>query len=63
MIIQSQKNDIVYTKFAINSKKLSKKYEYAWDKYTKKDLEKVFELSEKYIDFMSKCKTERECVT
>jgi len=42
---------------------LEKKYEYAWDKYTAKDLENVSQLSEKYIDFMSKCKTERECVT
>lgn len=42
--------------------KLVKKYELAWDKYTKEDLDKVFALSERYIDFMSKCKTERECV-
>lgn len=42
---------------------LEKKYEYAWDKYTEKDLEKVLNLSQEYIDFMSKCKTERECVT
>ena len=41
---------------------LTKKYELAWDKYSKEDLEKVFALSERYIDFMSKCKTERECV-
>lgn len=41
---------------------LTKKYDYAWDKYSKDDLEKVFKLSKKYIDFMSKCKTERECV-
>lgn len=44
-------------------KKLEKKYELAWDKYAKEDLEKVFALSERYIDFMSECKTERECVT
>ncbi|WMJ80901.1 aminopeptidase [Clostridium sp. MB40-C1] len=43
-------------------KSLEKKYEYAWNKYTKEDLEKVFELNDRYIDFMSKCKTERECV-
>ena len=42
---------------------LTKKYELAWDKYSKDDLEKVFALSDRYIDFMSKCKTERECVT
>ena len=41
---------------------LTKKYELAWDKYTKEDLEKVFALSNRYVDFMSKCKTERECV-
>lgn len=47
-----------------NVKKIdfTKKYEYAWDKYSKEDLEKVFELSKRYISFMSKCKTERECV-
>ncbi|MBL4935231.1 aminopeptidase [Clostridium sp. YIM B02515] len=41
---------------------LSKKYEYAWDKYSKEDLKKVFSLSENYKKFMSDCKTERECV-
>jgi len=44
-------------------KKLEKKYELVWDKYGKEDLDKAFELSDRYIDFMSKCKTERECVT
>ncbi|MBE6067589.1 MAG: aminopeptidase [Clostridium lundense] len=43
-------------------KDLVKKYEYAWDKYSKEDLENVFALSERYKKFMSKCKTERECV-
>ena len=42
---------------------LVKNYEYAWEKYTAEDLEKVFELNDRYIDFMSKCKTERECIT
>jgi aspartyl aminopeptidase len=42
--------------------KLEKKYDLAWDKYSKEDLDKVMALSERYIDFMSKCKTERECV-
>ena len=42
---------------------LTKKYEYAWDKYSEQDLEKVFGLSDGYKEFMSKCKTERECVT
>lgn len=41
---------------------LGKKYEYAWDKYSKKDLKDVFALSDRYKEFMSKCKTERECV-
>jgi aspartyl aminopeptidase len=47
---------------AENKMNLSKKYEYAWDKYSKEDLEKVFALSDRYKDFMSRCKTERECV-
>ncbi len=42
---------------------LEKKYEYAWDKYTSKSLEKVFQISDRYRKFISKCKTERECVT
>lgn len=41
---------------------LTKKYVTAWDKYSKEELEKVFALSKRYIDFMSACKTERECV-
>ena len=41
---------------------LEKKYENAWEKYTSNDLEKVFKLSDRYREFMSKCKTERECV-
>jgi aspartyl aminopeptidase len=47
---------------AENKVNLSKKYEYAWDKYSKEDLDKVFALSDRYKDFMSRCKTERECV-
>ncbi|MCY6484686.1 aminopeptidase [Clostridium aestuarii] len=43
-------------------KDLQKKYEYAWNKYSKDDLENVFKLNDRYIDFMSKCKTERECI-
>jgi len=42
--------------------KLTKKYAYAWDKYDSDDLERVFEFSERYKGFISKCKTERECV-
>jgi aspartyl aminopeptidase len=41
---------------------LTKKYESAWDKYSTEELNKVFALSKGYIDFMSICKTERECV-
>ncbi|MBL4932324.1 aminopeptidase [Clostridium paridis] len=44
------------------SKKLKKEYSLAWDKYSKDDLKKVFELSDRYKDFISKCKTERESV-
>ncbi|HHY41522.1 MAG TPA: aminopeptidase [Thermoanaerobacterales bacterium] len=39
-----------------------KEYELAWDKYSKNELKKVFDLADRYIDFMSRCKTERECV-
>lgn len=42
---------------------LEKKYDYAWDKYSKDEMSAVFSLSEKYKAFMSKCKTERECVS
>ncbi|MBU3219209.1 aminopeptidase [Clostridium algidicarnis] len=42
---------------------LTKTYDSAWDKYSKQDLEKVFALSDRYKEFISKCKTERECVT
>lgn len=39
-----------------------KEYELAWDKYSKNELKKVFDLADRYIGFMSRCKTERECV-
>lgn len=42
---------------------LEKNYEYAWQKYSEKDLTKVFELSDRYKKFITDCKTERECVT
>ena len=42
--------------------KLEKVYEYAWDKYSEQDMKDVFELAERYKEFMSLCKTERECV-
>lgn len=41
---------------------LKRKNELAWDKYNADDLKQLNELSERYIDFMSRCKTERECV-
>ncbi|MEG2353493.1 MAG: aminopeptidase [Clostridium sp.] len=44
------------------TKNLEKKYTLAWDKYSQEDLKEVFALSNRYIDFMSLCKTERECV-
>ena len=37
--------------------------EYAWKKYTEEDKKKVFEFAEEYRQFLSGCKTERECVT
>lgn len=40
-----------------------KKCENAWNKYDEGELKKVFALGDRYKSFMSKCKTERECVT
>ena len=37
--------------------------EYAWKKYSEEDKKKVFEFAEEYRNFLSNCKTERECVT
>ncbi len=34
----------------------------AWEKYHEKGIKEIFEFNEGYKDFMSKCKTERECV-
>lgn len=42
-------------------KEVSKKKS-AWDKYDSKGIKKVFAFNEGYKEFMSKCKTERECV-
>ncbi|MBR1391319.1 MAG: aminopeptidase [Lachnospiraceae bacterium] len=36
--------------------------EIAWDHYSAKEKKKVFDFSEKYRQFISDCKTERECV-
>lgn len=35
----------------------------AWNKYTEEELREVFSFAEKYRVFLSKCKTERECVS
>ncbi|MCR5726706.1 MAG: aminopeptidase [Lachnospiraceae bacterium] len=43
-----------------NDKKKEKKI--AWLKYNEKQLKEVEALSDEYIDFISNCKTERECV-
>ena len=34
----------------------------AWQKYSKSEYKEVFDFSKGYIDFLSNCKTERECV-
>ena len=34
----------------------------AWLTYSKNDRKELMELSDRYIDFLSRCKTERECV-
>ena len=43
------------------TEEFTKKYDYAWDKYSKEDMSDVNKLSEAYRVFISKCKTEREC--
>lgn len=35
----------------------------AWEKYTKEQIEEIFEFCEDYKSFISNCKTERECVS
>ena len=35
----------------------------AWNKYNVKEVKEIFEFCDGYKNFMSKCKTERECVT
>ena len=44
-------------------KDLKKEYENAWGKYEEQDLKNVFSLSDRYREFMSVAKTERECVS
>ncbi|MBW6409127.1 aminopeptidase [Clostridium weizhouense] len=42
--------------------KTEKKIKNAWNKYDEKGIEKIFDFCEGYKNFMSTCKTERECV-
>jgi aspartyl aminopeptidase len=46
----------------IRGEDLEKTYGYVWDKYTGEKLDQVFAFSEDYKEFISKCKTERECI-
>lgn len=46
-----------------NLEDLKRKEGSSWDKYTEEQLQEVFNLSDRYKEFMSKAKTERECVT
>lgn len=46
-----------------NLEDLKRKEGSAWDKYTEEQLQEVFNLSDRYKNFMSKAKTERECIT
>lgn len=46
-----------------DEKKEEKQSKVAWLKYTAAQQKKVFELSEGYKQYISDCKTERECVT
>jgi len=41
---------------------MNEKDKNAWSKYDKKGINKIFDFNEGYKEFMSKCKTERECV-
>ena len=36
--------------------------EVAWSKYNEESVKEVFDFAEDYRQFISKCKTERECV-
>ncbi len=35
----------------------------AWEKYSEEERKKVFEFADRYRDFISRCKTERECTS
>ena len=41
---------------------LEKVYGYVWDNYSEDATEELLAFSEGYKDFVSKCKTERECI-
>lgn len=43
-------------------KKHVMEHKLAWDKYDDKDIQNMNDLTSAYKDFMTKCKTERECV-
>lgn len=45
----------------VKGESLEKTYGYVWDKYTGENLDGLFDFSEGYKAFISKCKTEREC--
>lgn len=46
-----------------NKGNLEKTYGYVWDKYKGKELDELFAFSEGYKEFISRCKTERECIS
>jgi aspartyl aminopeptidase len=46
----------------VRGEDLEKTYGYVWDKYTGEKLDQVFAFSEDYKEFISICKTERECI-
>ena len=43
-------------------KKLKKEYKNVWESYTEQDTRTLFAYGERYRQFISKNKTERECV-
>ena len=42
---------------------LEKVYGYVWDSYSDDSTKELMDFSEGYKDFVSTCKTERECIT
>ena len=41
---------------------LKKEYKNVWESYTEQDKKELFDYAERYRQFISRCKTERECV-